>query len=197
MSCVSNRAGLVSTSGSAGFDSRTLIPSFFSLFYIFFTLFFFIFIPIASPPCPIVPATWHEHSFLDSHSARRRTALQLNAKTPYLCLAACRQDGAVRVRVGWRHKGGGVEAKGYRMGWGEYKKGLGGGGCIGEEMLKCCTLGVALDLIVWLCFVSLSDFLIYLEKCNMLYQTLSGSQLYFHPRPRCLHSAPTIISCEQ
>lgn len=70
------------------------------------TFFFSIFIPIASPPCPIVPATWHEHSFLDSHSARRRTALQLPAKTPYLCLAACRQDGVVRLRwgcgEGWR-----------------------------------------------------------------------------------------------
>ena len=164
-----------------------------------FFFFFFIFIPIASPPCPIVPATWHEHSFLDSHSARRRTALQLNAKTPYLCLAACRQDGAVRlrVRVGWRCKGGGGEAKGYRMGWGEYTKGLGGGGCIGEEMLECYTPEVGLGLIVWSCFVSLSDFLICLEKCNMLYQTLSGSQLYFHPSPWCLHSAPNIISGKQ
>lgn len=94
LSCVSNYAGLISTSGREGFDSPTLV----FLIYIFFS----IFIPIASPPCPIVPATWHEHSFLDSHSARRRTALQLPAKTPYLCLAACRQDGVVRLRWGCR-----------------------------------------------------------------------------------------------
>lgn len=76
-------------------QSKALIVpySFFSSTFFFF---FFIFIPIASPPRPIVPATWHEHSFLDSHSARRRTALQLPAKTPYLRLAACRQDGGVR-----------------------------------------------------------------------------------------------------
>lgn len=114
-------------------QSKSLIvpQSFFS------PAFFFIFIPISSPPCPIVPATWHEPSFLDSHSARRRTALQLPAKTPYLCLAACRQDGGVGVRWGGGIGGAG-EGKGYRMGWGKYKKGL-GGGCIGEKMLKYCT----------------------------------------------------------
>lgn len=77
-----------------GFNSPTLI---------FSSTFFFIFILFANPPSPIVPAMWRECSFLDSHSARRRTALQLPAKTPYLCLAACRQDGGLRVRwEGWR-----------------------------------------------------------------------------------------------
>lgn len=65
--------------------------------------------PIASPPWSIVPVTWHEHSFLDSHSARQRIALKLPAKTPYLCPAAFKQDGGVRVTV---EKAG--EGKGYR-----------------------------------------------------------------------------------
>lgn len=47
-------------------------------------------------PCPIVPLMWHDGGFLDSHSTQQRTALALAAKTPYLRLAACRQDAAAR-----------------------------------------------------------------------------------------------------
>lgn len=53
-------------------------------------------------PCPIVPLMWHDGGFLDSHSTQQRTALTLAAKTPYLRLAACWQDAAVRRCRGQR-----------------------------------------------------------------------------------------------
>lgn len=53
-------------------------------------------------PCPIVPLMWHDGGFLDSHSTQQRTALAPAAKTPYLRLAACWQDAAVRHCRGQR-----------------------------------------------------------------------------------------------
>lgn len=44
----------------------------------------------------------HDGGFLDSHSTQQRTALAPAAKTPYLCLAACWQDAAVRHCRGQR-----------------------------------------------------------------------------------------------
>lgn len=93
-----------------------MVPHLFFLSAIFFSFFF---IPNVIPlPCPIVPATQCEHRFLDSHSVRRRTAFQLLAKTPYLCLAACRQERAVSVREGgWL---GRAKARGHK--WKNTKK---------------------------------------------------------------------------
>lgn len=53
-------------------------------------------------PCPIVPMMWHDGGFLDPHSTQQGTALAPAAKTPYLRLAACWQDAAVRRCRGQR-----------------------------------------------------------------------------------------------
>lgn len=88
-------------------DSRTTLLT--SLFCSFLSVFFFT--PACLPlPVPLFQRRGSAHGFLDSHSARRRTALQLPAKTPYLWLAACRQDGVLLLVVGLAGQG-----KGCRM----------------------------------------------------------------------------------
>lgn len=124
-----------------------------------FCIYIYIFLSFSSQllPLPVLLFQRHgaKHGFLDSHSARRRTALQLPAKTPYLCLAACRQDGGVRAGVGW---GGG---KGYRKRWENTRKGL-VGRRRDEEMLKCLTPKFCFGLLsssffifsIWTCNIS-------------------------------------------
>lgn len=88
-----------------------MVPHLFFLSAIFFLSFLSQMLSL----CPVL--LFQRHS-VDSHSVRRRTAFQLLAKTPYLCLAACRQERAVSVREGgWL---GRAKARGHK--WKNTKK---------------------------------------------------------------------------
>lgn len=126
LSCVSNYAGLISTSGREGFDSPTLV----FLIYIFF-------FPFSSQLLPL-PVLLFQQRGMNTASwipTQRGEGQHSNSLPRHLICAWQPAD-----RMGWWGWGGGAgragEGKGYRMRWGKYKKRPGGGGFIGEEMRR-------------------------------------------------------------